>query len=173
MVHAAQVGRGQAVGIPASRIFGTPQGQADGPAPAVGRATTEQPGLGGPGGQAAAQHKPQDQILVSVYGGRDGRRRPVRQDVRPRRLPAQRTGGGRRIPVRLAAVRKRRGRVQFGRQRLKSNTRTARSPLGRDAADRLFLFFIYVVAKRVHAFRYYIFTRLYNTYFTYYIIIFL
>lgn len=93
MVHVTQVGRGQAVGISTTWISGTPQKQADGPAPPVGRTATVQPGQGH-GGQAAPTHPPEDQELVPVHGDCS------------LRLSAKRTGGGGgRFPVRLAAVR--------------------------------------------------------------------
>jgi len=104
VVHVTQVGRGQAVGISATRISGTSQGQADGPAPPVGRAAAAQP-VHVHGGQTAPTHPPEDQVLVPVHGYGDGRRRVYRLDGCTSRLSAKRTGGGGRFPVRLAAMR--------------------------------------------------------------------
>jgi len=104
VVHVTQVGRGQAVGISATRISGTPQSQADGPAPPVGRTAAAQPGQDH-GGQATPTHPPEDQVLVPVHGERAGRRWVDSHDVCSRRLSAKRTGGGGRFSVRLAAVR--------------------------------------------------------------------
>jgi len=102
-VHVAQVGRGQAVGISATRISGTPQGQADGPAPPVGRSAAAQL-VHGHCGQAAPTRPPEDQILVPVHGYRSGRWWVDGHDVCPRCLSAKRTGGGGRFPVRLAKM---------------------------------------------------------------------
>lgn len=117
VVHVAQVGSGQAVGISAPRISGTSQGQADGPAPTVGRTAATAPERLGRG-QAPSAHPPEHQVLVSVHGHRVRRRR--RRSVvghvhrgRPRQRSAKRTGRGGRFPVRLAAVRKRHGRPRL------------------------------------------------------------
>jgi len=104
VVHVTQVERGQAVGISATWISGTPQSQADGLAPPVGRATAAQP-VHGHGGQAAPTHAPEDQVLVPVHGDCAGRRWVDRHDDCSRRLSAKRTGVGGRFPVRLAALR--------------------------------------------------------------------
>jgi len=104
VVHVTQVGRGQAVGISATWISGTPKSQADGPAPRVERAAAARP-VHGHGGQAAPAHPPEDQVLVPVHGDRAGRRWVDRHDDCPRCLSAKRTGVGGRFPVRLAALR--------------------------------------------------------------------
>lgn len=71
VVHAPQIGHGQAVGVPAARIPGTSQGQTAGPAPRDERAAAATV-LGGrrDGGQAASQQQqPEDQVLVPVHRG--------------------------------------------------------------------------------------------------------